>query len=229
LNRALLFTCVALLGQTSPLHAADGSKGSATRSHRISKVAVLPLVAQGVDSSASQIVTDALSSELINTGSIRVMERSQLNSILTEQGFQQSGACDGNECAVQIGKLLSVDAMVVGSLGKLGESFTINVRVIDIATGEVVGSSRQMQRGAIDKVVADALPKVSSELAEAMGSRMGGEPKKGSTWGYWVAGGVAVTGGVIAALLLSKDGAAPPATETPDKGDASWKTTVTWP
>jgi len=47
-----------------------------------------------------------------------VMERSEMALVLQEQSFQQSGVCDQSSCALEIGKILSVDRMVVGSVGQ---------------------------------------------------------------------------------------------------------------
>lgn len=144
----------------SGLHAAGGSS-----------VAVMPLVPQGVDSTSSMIVTDALIDELMKTSSVRVLERSQMESILKEQGFQQSGACDGSECAVQIGKLLSIDRIVVGSLGRLGNSYTLSTRIVNVETGEITASSRQQQKGEIDAVTTGLVPTVARELSKGFGSK----------------------------------------------------------
>lgn len=211
-------------------HAADSVPAPASRP----SIAVMSLVGQGVDSMSAMIVTDALSDELLKTGKFRVMERSQMENVLKEQGFQASGACDGTECAMEVGKLLSVDNVVVGCLGKLGESYSLTVRTVDITTGEVIASSRVLQRGAIDQVVADALPRVSAELS-------GGKPMPAkkeqdevseggkSTWGWWVAGGVVVAGGVAAAILLLKDdGTEDPEPNPNVNDDGSWQTTVRW-
>jgi TolB-like protein len=232
----LITSWIAFLLPCAAVRANDSIPDAAKRQ----SIAVMSLVGQGVDSMSAKIVTDALSDELHKTGKFRVMERSQMEAILKEQGFQASGACDGTECAMEVGKLLSVDNVVVGCLGKLGESFTLTARTVNITTGEVVASSYVMQRGAIDQVVADALPKVSSELAGLAkpGDRQAGkgqeppppEEKKGGTWGWWVAGGVVVAGGVAAALLLlpEDDKSTSPANNDPPGGDTSWKTTVEW-
>lgn len=131
-------------------------------------VAVMPLVGEGIDSSASNIVTDALADELMRLGRVRVMERSQMEKILSEQGFQNSGACNGNECAVEVGRLLSIDRMVVGTLGKLGSSFTLSVRVVSVTTGEILGSSRRILKGEIEALVTQMLPPVAQELMARM-------------------------------------------------------------
>lgn len=198
---------------------------------RLPSVAVLQLSGQGVDAATSVVVTDGLSDGLLKTGRFRVMERSQIQEILQEQGFQGTGACEGGECAIQVGKLLAVDHVVLGSIGKLGESFTVSARVVDISTAEVVGSSRVMQRGEIDQVVGEALPKVCLELAEAIDRSRGiavSSDRKSSNWGWWVAGGAVAVGGAVAAVLLldGEESSAPPPAEPNESG--SWQTTVRW-
>jgi hypothetical protein len=150
----VLVACASLFAQTS--------------AKKLPLVAVMPLTAQGVDSASAQVVSDVLSNELLRTGKVRVMERSQMEKILKEQGFQQSGSCDGSECAVEMGKLLSIDKMVVGSLGKLGGSYSLSLRAVDVDTGEIVGSTQKMQRGEIDEVSANLIPGAAKELALAL-------------------------------------------------------------
>lgn len=140
-------------------------------------VAVLPLSSQGVDSVSALVVTDALSDELLHTGKVQVMERSQIRAILDEQGLQKSGACDGSECAVQTGRLLAVQEVVVGTIGRLGDSYSLSVRLVDMTTGQVSRSSHRMQQGAIDAVVAQALPEIAAEL---MGTEPPSSPRKGN-------------------------------------------------
>lgn len=135
-------------------------------------VAVMPLSSQGVDTTVSQIVTDGLSDELLKTGKMRVMERLQMRKILAEQDFQQSGACDGSECAVEVGKLLSVSKIVVGSLGKIGGSYSLTARFVDVKTGEVQSSVRKTWRGEIDEALFSVLPEVSSGLSAALDDHM---------------------------------------------------------
>lgn len=136
----------------------------------------LPLLAvmspawQGVDSSTALLVSDALADELMRTGKVRVMERDQMHRILKEQDFQQNGSCDGSECAVEVGRLLSIDNIVVGTIGRLGSSYTISMRLVKVESGEIIGSSRRMKRGEIDEVVSEVLPQVAQELVGTFSS-----------------------------------------------------------
>ncbi|MEN9354010.1 MAG: Curli production assembly/transport component CsgG [Fibrobacterota bacterium] len=135
---------------------------------KIPLIAVMPLTGQGIDDASSQIVTDALADELIKTGKVRVMERTQMEKILREQGFQKTGSCDGSECAVEVGKLLSIDRIVVGSLGKIGGSYTVTARSVNVGTGEILGSARRIQKGEIELIMTDMLPPLALELAQRM-------------------------------------------------------------
>ena len=194
---------------------------------RIPLVAVTQLEAKGVSPSDASVLTDNISDELLKSGKVRVMERSQMDKILQEQGFQQSGTCDTSECAVQIGRLLGIERIVVGSVGKVGETYSLSIRMVDVGTGEVLASSRQNHRGAIDDVLQEVVPMVVQELtrsgsrqddkAASTGDASVEEKKSGGVW-WWTLGGVAVAGGAVAAyLLLASD---EESSSTPPAGNA---------
>lgn len=100
------------------------------------RIAVMDLKAMDVSENTARAVSDIVRTELFNTGYFRIVERSEMDSILKEQGFQLSG-CSDTECAVQVGKLLSARKMLVGSVSKLGNSFIINARIVDVEKGEM--------------------------------------------------------------------------------------------
>ena len=102
-------------------------------------VAVSDLSAEGVSQSDASIIADWLRGALVSTGTYTVVERSAMQKILSEQAFQQTG-CTSQECAVKLGKVLNVQRMVVGSFGKFIDSYVLNVRVVDIESGQVVYS-----------------------------------------------------------------------------------------
>ena len=83
-------------------------------------IAVLELDGKGISSIEASVMGDKLRSELIATGKFQVIERGQMEEILKEQGFQQTG-CTSSECAVQAGQLIGVNKLVAGSVGKVGE------------------------------------------------------------------------------------------------------------
>lgn len=130
-------------------------------------IAVNDLVGQGVDSTTTAVISERIRAELTGTNGFRVMERSQMEAILREQNFQQSG-CTGNSCAVEIGQLLGVDHLVMGSIGMVGRSYTLTLRMVNAGTGEVVQTVSEDCRCPIEDVLAVAARNVASKLDEAV-------------------------------------------------------------
>lgn len=94
----------------------------------------------GVDSLDAGVLEEAISGAVQATGKARVLERFQIDKILHEQNFQKSGACEKSDCIVEVGQILGVDRIVVGSLGRMGATFSLNLRLVDITTGELLAS-----------------------------------------------------------------------------------------
>ncbi|MEK7476717.1 MAG: CsgG/HfaB family protein [Candidatus Coatesbacteria bacterium] len=100
-------------------------------------LAVSEFTAQGVSATDTAVIADILRSELVKTNAFNVVEKANMDKILAEQTFQQTG-CTSEECAVKLGKLLNVQRMVVGSFGKLLDKYFVNLRVVNVETGRVV-------------------------------------------------------------------------------------------
>jgi len=126
-------------------------------------VAVLDLEGRGVSTLEAATLTDRLRSELVTVGSFQVVERGQMEMLLQEQGFQQTG-CTSAECAVEVGKLLGVEKMISGSIGKIGALYTVDVRMFDVTTGGIERVSKREHRGDVEGLI-DLLVVVSQDLA----------------------------------------------------------------
>lgn len=106
---------------------------------KIRNIAVMPFeTPDQSDAALSRVVTNQTLMEFINKGRYQVLEREQIDKILAEQGFQQSGACTSDGCLVQVGQLLGVDAMVSGVISRLGELIVVSVRVTDVEQGRIL-------------------------------------------------------------------------------------------
>ena len=193
-------------------------------SAKLPTVAVMPLQAKGVAATDADVISDGIVNRLQQKGGQRVLERAQMDQILKEQGFQSSGACDGAECAVQVGKLLSVDRMLVGSVGLLGHTYTLSLRLVSVGTGEVIRSSMGSYAGSIDQLLTKLVPETVNDLMDFPQSP---DPKVASGkshWAWWVGGGAIVAGGAAAVLLMkgSSPTTSPGTTQTTTSLSASW-------
>ena len=110
----------------------------------------------GSDVDVGKGVAIMLLSELARNGTYTVVERAQLDRVLNEQNFQQDARSDATSAA-KLGRLLGVDAIIIGSitqyqredknisLGLRKESkatVAIDARIVQIGTGEILGVAR---------------------------------------------------------------------------------------
>ena len=140
----LVFSAL-LWGQTNqltPETAAQLAAGKET-------VAILDFEGRGISQMEAQTLTDRLMSEMVNTNAVIMVERNQMEEIMQEQGFQQSG-CTTSECAAEVGALLGVQNMVSGSFGKLGNSYTIDAKMFSVSTGGTIRSVSKTYKGEVD-------------------------------------------------------------------------------
>ena len=103
------------------------------------QIAVMDLTARDVSSSVAGTVSDFLRNDLFNTGKYVVLERSNIDKLMKEQSFQMTG-CTTTDCAVEIGKILNMRQMVVGSIGKIGSTYYLNLKIVDVETAQMITS-----------------------------------------------------------------------------------------
>jgi TolB-like protein len=132
-------------------------------------IAVLSLEAKNVGKETADAVADILSTELFNSQRFKVIERQAILRILEEQKLQMTGVTDMTQ-AVEIGKVLNVEKILIGSVSRLGESYIINTRLVNVKTGalEVAqnATSKSGEEGlteAINNLVAKMTEKVQVE------------------------------------------------------------------
>lgn len=127
-------------------------------------VAVLQFDAANITNAEAKVLTDRLRTELYKIGTFNVIERSVMEDILNEQGFQQTG-CTSDECVVEVGKLVGVEQMVTGTIGKIGSIYTISARIVDVETGKMVSQSTLDVFGTIETVLTESMSKVAADLS----------------------------------------------------------------
>ena len=81
-------------------------------------LAVLDFTTEAVSSTEMTAIVEFLSAELFKTKKYRVIDVSQRETILKEMEFSMSG-CYDETCALEIGKMLSAELIVVCNLSAL--------------------------------------------------------------------------------------------------------------
>ncbi|MEW6555853.1 MAG: hypothetical protein AB1349_00685 [Elusimicrobiota bacterium] len=104
-------------------------------------LAVADFTGKNVSATDASIITDLIRVTIVNTGIYNVVEKTHMDIILAEVGFQQTG-CTETDCAVQLGRILNVEQMIVGSVSKLGETYFININIVDVETAKILKSEK---------------------------------------------------------------------------------------
>lgn len=136
----------------------------------IETLAVLDFDGFGINEFEAKTLTDRLRNYVVQIGTYQLIERGAMEEILKEQGLQQSG-CSSNECIVEVGQLLGVKYMLGGTIGKVGNTFTISMRIIDVETAAILKTANYDMTGAIDELLKTGL----REAAEII---LGGEKRE---------------------------------------------------
>jgi len=129
-------------------------------------IAVLDFQANGISKSEATLLTDRFRVELVSTWQYTVIERGQMEEILKEQGFQQSG-CTTTECAVEVGNLLGAEQIIGGTIGKIGNVLTVSVRMIDVASGEIIIIAAYDHFGEIGELLTEGMKVTVTRLVDS--------------------------------------------------------------
>jgi len=103
------------------------------------KIAVIPLSnLDGTTTKLGQYLAEELTTRLCQTQRFKVIERQQLDKVISEQELGMTALIDPHTAA-SVCRILGADAIVSGSITEFSSSVKINARIIAAETGEIYG------------------------------------------------------------------------------------------
>ncbi len=127
-------------------------------------VALYQLAGDGVEVSLTNVIANRISSELINLGVYKVIDRTEMNKALQPRGLQSGGSCDDAICLAKIGKILEVERIISGSITKIGTLYTINLRVLNVSTSEIIYTVNADCEGSISTLLGTTSQNLAQKL-----------------------------------------------------------------
>jgi len=127
-------------------------------------VVVLELDPIGLTKEEGRILTQRLSSEFINSRVYSVIALDKVKKILKENGYKNYD-CTEKECAVEMGQIVNADFIVIGIVSKLGSTYNLDVKMIDVNDNNIVSTSIYNYKGEIDTLLTEGIVYVASELS----------------------------------------------------------------
>lgn len=98
-----------------------------------------------------KIVSEILTTSFVNSESFKIIEREQLQKVTKEFELGQTGIIDTSS-AKQIGKILGADAIVTGSVIKMGRTLRLDARIIDVASGIILTAEKSEGEGDLKSI-----------------------------------------------------------------------------
>jgi len=117
-------------------------------------IAVLDFEGRGISAMEAQTLTDRFTTAMSNTGRVQLVERGVMSEVLEEQGMTGSD-CSSQECAAEVGAMLGVQFMVNGAIGKLGEAYTIDIKMFSVATGAAENMQSVTYEGKVEGMIVE--------------------------------------------------------------------------
>ena len=183
-------------------------------------LAILNLDAKGVSSVEAEVLSEKLRSQIIqlvdserykknvNNVSYEVVEREQMDKILSQFEVQNTG-CVSDSCAIEFGKMLQVDRIIVGSIGRVGNTYSVSSRIVDVGSAKTIATADRQYRGDIENLFDSVIVVIAKDIII-------GKKKKSKMKYYLLVGAAAVAGGAGAMLGGGGGGSGSGETQLPD-------------
>lgn len=167
-------------------------------------LAILNLDAKGVSEVEAEVLSDKLRShimQLVDSDNYKrngkntlyeVVEREQMDKILSQFEIQNTG-CVSDSCAIEFGKMLQVDRIIVGTVGRVGNTYSVASRIVDIETARAIATADKQYKGKIENLFKSVIVVIGDELIT-------GKKKKKAKKLYLMMGIAAIAGGTAAIL-----------------------------
>jgi len=143
------------------------------------RIAILSLENKGTIEGRDLI--DRVITAFVKLDRFKVLERAQLEKILAQHKLNLSGFIDAGT-AVEIGKGIGVDAVLIGSVSWTPTSVSIDVRLIDTETASIIAAQdaycQQATEAGINAMIEQLATKMRDELPIVNGYVIGVEDAK---------------------------------------------------
>ena len=119
---------------------------------------------EGIDSAVMVPITEKIIEQVVASKKYVVLDRANIAQVLSEKEFQFSGMVKDTEIK-QAGEYLGADFVGVARVSKVGETYFISAKIINVETGAITAQASAEKKGDADVVF---------ELARTVGIKLMG-------------------------------------------------------
>ncbi len=136
-------------GDAEPAAPADPAKAAPTSGNDC-QVAVMNFQPKGLPDSQKhvpELLADSLAAEVASSTGCRVVTQADITQMLDFEATKASCGAMTESCLAEVGGALGVDRIIGGSVGKLGESFKLQIKLQNVAEARVEKRVDRLIRG----------------------------------------------------------------------------------
>jgi TolB-like protein len=153
--------------------------GSGSEDQRFG-VAVMPMQAlHGVETPLADLLSEVLLTGTTRSAAFKsVIGGSDLQELMSLEQQKSAFGCANDRCLATLGGALGVPRMIVGSIGKLGQKFLLNIKLIDVEEAKVLGrvnqevNSESELKQSLEQLVDELLEVPSEAPAPKVGAKL---------------------------------------------------------
>jgi|GEM_PF-1451644 len=99
--------------------------------------AVMDFTTAGIDAEISQSLATVLSSEIRKIEGASVISKEDIRAMIDLEAQKSALGCADESCLAELGDALGVERLVVGSVGKVGSTYVVGLRLINTTDSSV--------------------------------------------------------------------------------------------
>jgi len=158
----------------------------------------------GVTSDQMEGLSDMLTAEIRKLGKYSVIGSNDIRATFQLEERRRIMGCDDESCAAEVGGALGVRLIVVGNVGLFGQTYLMNLKLLDSREVKLISAVSRSVKGGQDQLV-EVLPGMVRELfdVESLQPEIGkpAPPRPYNLWGHvtlWSGVGLVALGGISA-------------------------------
>lgn len=128
-------------------------------------VMILPLEAkEGVSRDAADQLAAAMAAHASTLPGLKVVTYKEVESTLSQEQVRQVAGCSSAGCAAEIAGALNTQAIIIGSFGRFGRNYLLNLSLVRARDANVSGRCSRKFPGDAMEAVLDAIPAILADL-----------------------------------------------------------------
>ena len=132
-------------------------------------VAVLDIQGTGIPDDLLPTLTEVLTVEIDALGLYKVIAGRDIQAMLGFEKQKDVLGCTDAACLAEVGGALGVERIVAGHIGKVGSTFVVNIKLINIRMADAEARVYETVRGEVDALIAT----IRKSVGKLFGTRRG--------------------------------------------------------